>query len=229
MMIRELWLMRTILLAARKGGVGKTTLAVHFSVLALADRPARPPLIIDADPQGSATVWYERREAKAPILIKATIAELPGILADARASHIHTVIIDSAPHDVAGMSLAMRSADLVVIPTRPGILDLAAVSTTVDAARLARAPFVCIVNHAPPTREAEEPAIVTETRAVLRSLGAAVLRPYVAQRASLAHSLVGGQAVTEFEPNGRAATEIIAAWQAIEKTVPAIKKELAYA
>jgi chromosome partitioning protein len=219
--------MRTILFAARKGGVGKTTLALHFAVLA--DRPARPALVIDADPQGSASVWHERRRNESPLLIKATIGELPGILADARASDVHTAIVDSAPHDVTGMSLAMRSADLVVIPTRPGILDLAAVSGTIEAARAAGAAFVCILNHAPPSREGEEPAIVAESRAVLHSLGAVVLRPYVTQRAALAHALVGGQAVTEFEPRSRAAAEIIAAWQAIEHAIPVRTKELANA
>jgi len=209
--------MHTILMAARKGGVGKTTLAVHFAVMA--ERPARPALIVDGDPQGSAAVWYEQRSAERPLLAKATIGELPGILDDARVSGIHTVIVDSAPHDLAGIVLAMRSADLVVIPTRPGILDLAAVAGTIDMARASGVPFVCVLNHAPAGRDGEEPAIVTEARTVLKRLGAPVLRPYVAQRAALAHALVSGQSINEFEPHGKAAGEMIAAWQAIERTM----------
>jgi chromosome partitioning protein len=212
----------TILMAARKGGVGKTTLAVHFAVLA--ERPARHALIVDGDPQGSAAVWYERREAERPLLAKATIGELPGILADARASGIHTAIVDSAPHDLSGIALAMRSADLVVIPTRPGILDLAAVAGTIDMARAARVPFVCLLNHTPAGRDGEEPAIVTEARTVLKRLGAPVLRPYVAQRAALAHALVSGQAISEFDSHSKAAGEMSAAWQAIERSMTGTEK-----
>jgi chromosome partitioning protein len=211
--------------AARKGGVGKTTLALHFSVLS--DRPSRPTLIIDADPQGSAAVWYERRGTDRPLLAKASIGELPGIMADARASGAHTTIIDSAPHDLAGIVLAMRSADLVVIPTRAGILDLAAVAGTIEMARATQVPFLCLLNHTPAGRECDEASIVSEARAVLKRLGALVLRPYVAQRAVLAHSLVAGQGIVEFEPHGRAAAEIIAASQAIERTAALKEKDKA--
>ena len=58
--------MATILVTSRKGGSGKTTLAVHMA--ALADRPRSPALLIDADPQGSANFWYSRRSAETPLL-----------------------------------------------------------------------------------------------------------------------------------------------------------------
>lgn len=207
--------MRKILVAARKGGVGKTSLAVHFA--ALADRPKAPALLLDCDPQGSAAFWYGRRERETPFVAKASPGEVAKLLQDAEASGVATVIIDSAPHDVGGSSTLMRLADLVVIPTRPGVLDLAAVSGTVEAARALRAPHVVVINHAPPRTTHGEPGIVAEARAALEEMGAPVLPSYVAQRASLAHSLINGTAVTEYEPDGRAAGEISAAWRAITK------------
>lgn len=205
--------MATILVASRKGGSGKTTLAVHMA--ALADRPKAPALLIDADPQGSAKFWYSRREAETPLLASAAAGGVAAILKDATASKVSTVIIDSPPHDAGGIATLMRLADFAVIPTRPGPLDLAAVASTIEIARAAKTPFVVILNAALPPRGEGEPAIVGEARQVLADMGAPVLACYVAQRADLSHSLITGSAVHEFAPQSRASEEIRAAWRAI--------------
>ena len=208
--------MSTFLIASRKGGSGKTTLAVHLA--ALADRPRSPALLIDADPQGSAKFWYDRRATKTPLLAVAAPGGVRKIVEDARAEKIGTIIIDSPPHDAAGIAALMRLADMVVIPTRPGPLDLAAVASTIEIARTLRAPFVVLLNAAPPWRtEGIEPTILTEAREVLKDLGAPTLACYVSQRADLSHSLIAGNAVHEFAPQSRAAQEIGRAWQVIQK------------
>ena len=205
--------MATILVASRKGGSGKTTLAVHMA--ALADQPGAPALLIDADPQGSAKFWYSRRAAETPLLAAAAAGGVRAILDDAKADKVGMVIIDSPPHDAAGIATLMRLSDLAVIPTRPGPLDLAAVASTIEIARAIKLPFVVILNAALPPRGEQEPAIVAEARQVLADMGAPVLACYVAQRADLSHSLITGSAVHEFAPDSRAALEISAAWSAI--------------
>jgi len=206
--------MATILVTSRKGGSGKTTLAVHMA--ALADRPRSPALLIDADPQGSANFWYSRRSAETPLLAVAAAGGVKAILDDAKASNVGTIIIDSPPHDAAGIASLMRQADLAVIPTRPGPLDLAAVVSTIEIARAVKTPFVVILNAAmPPRAEGQEPAIISEARQVLAEMGAPTLNAYVAQRADLSHSLITGAAVHEFSPSSRAAKEIRAAWREI--------------
>ncbi len=205
--------MATILVASRKGGSGKTTLAVHMA--ALADRPKSPALLIDADPQGSAKFWYSRREAETPLLASAAAGGVPAILKDAKASGVETVIIDSPPHDATGIAALMRLSDFAVIPTRPGPLDLAAVASTIEIARAVKLPFVVILNAALPPRGEGDPAIVSEARQVLADMNAPTLTCYVAQRADLSHSLITGAAVHEFAPQSRAAEEIRAAWRAI--------------
>src|SRR5829696_5001665 len=47
---------------AQKGGAGKTTLAVHLTVL------ASDALLVDLDPQRSAAEWWETRSAELPEL-----------------------------------------------------------------------------------------------------------------------------------------------------------------
>lgn len=210
--------MATILVASRKGGSGKTTLAVHLA--ALADKPRSPALLIDADPQASAKFWYDRREAETPYLAVAAPGGVKAIIESARRDKVSTVIIDSPPHDTAGIATLMKLSDLAVIPTRPGPLDLAAVASTIEIARAMKTPFVVLLNAAPPWRsEGQEPSIMAEAREVLKDLGAPTLACYVAQRADLSHSLISGSAVHEFAPESRAADEIARAWTVIQRVL----------
>ena len=68
--------MHVIVLASQKGGAGKTTLAAHLAVAAEAAGDG-PAVLIDTDPQGSLSAWWNVREAETPALAPTTIAELP--------------------------------------------------------------------------------------------------------------------------------------------------------
>lgn len=213
--------MRAILIAAQKGGAGKSTLAAHFSVLA--DRPNKPAVLVDADPQGSITFWHAQRKDETPILVKSSGRDMAGILSDAEKSGVETVIIDSPPHNASVIGELMKSAALTVVPVRPGPFDLAAVEATLRMATTLKAPIVAVINHAPPRVGVGEPGLVGEARAVLERMGLPVLPGYVAQRAALAHALIEGRAVSEFDPDGKAAAEIAGAWRAIQKILANVK------
>lgn len=206
--------MKVISVAARKGGVGKTTLSMHLSVLA--STPDQPALLLDCDPQRSLAWWHGLRAADVPKLIEAEARELPELVALARREGFRRVIIDTPPHAEDSILGAMRVADLVVVPTRPGPLDLAAVATTLDlAARVGKGPLA-VINHSPPRTSAAEPAIVTEARTALASMGARVAETAVANRVSMSHAILSGLTVGEHEPGGKAAAEVGALWQEIE-------------
>ena len=59
--------MHVIVLASQKGGAGKTTLAAHIAIAAEAGGDG-PAVLIDADPQGSLSAWWNVREAQVPAL-----------------------------------------------------------------------------------------------------------------------------------------------------------------
>lgn len=205
--------MHVIAIAARKGGVGKTTLAMHLSVLAA--EAESPALLLDTDPQGSLAWWHRLREAETPRLIEANARELPDIVAAAEREGFGRIIIDTPPHAEDSILQAMRVADLVVVPTRPGPLDLAAVATTLALAqRVGKVPLA-VINHSPPRIGASEPSIVSEARAALANMGAAVAATAVANRVSMSHAILTGSTVNEHEPGGKAAGEVEALWQEI--------------
>ncbi|KQO49965.1 ParA family protein [Methylobacterium sp. Leaf85] len=206
--------MQVITIAARKGGVGKTTLAMHLSVLA--SNPGSPALLLDIDPQRSLAWWHRLREADVPNLIEADARELPDLIEAARREGIGRIIIDTPPHAEDSILGAMRVADLVLVPTRPGPLDLAAVATTLELAeRVGKSPLA-VINHSPPRTGQGEPAIVGEARAALASMGATVAASVVAHRVSMSHAILTGSTVNEHEPGGKAAAEVEALWREIE-------------
>ena len=60
--------MKTLGILSRKGGVGKTTIAIHLAVLA--HEAGLRSLLVDLDPQRSATQWWRARAAEAPPLVE---------------------------------------------------------------------------------------------------------------------------------------------------------------
>ena len=204
--------MHVILVATQKGGSGKSTLCAHFG--ALAEREGRT-LLVDADPQGSLSFWYKRRAAETPLLAKADGNTIAGILDAAAADGIAWAVVDSPPHNAPLTASLMSRATVTVIPVRPGPFDLDAVAATLAMARSLKAPIACIINAAPPPTRDTETSIVAEARTLLTDMGAPVLPGQVSQRAGLSHALISGQAVNEYDPEGRAAGEIAAMWSAV--------------
>lgn len=214
--------MHVILIATQKGGAGKSTICAHFGALAQADGKT---LLVDADPQASLTDWYTSREAETPLLAQADANSISQVLDAAADEGVKWVIIDSAPHNAPLMASLMARASVTVIPVRPGPFDLKAAGKTLDMARALKAPMACIINAAPPPTRESEPTVVAEARVVLSSMGAPVLPGQVSQRAAFSHALITGQSVTEYDPEGRAAGEILAMWSAVTKLAEGLPRK----
>lgn len=207
--------MQIITIAARKGGVGKTTLATHMSVLAADSQ--RPVLLFDTDPQRSLTWWFKLRTTATPHLIECEARELPKIVEIAKEEGVAYCIIDTPPHAENSIADAMRVADIVAVPTRPGPFDLAGVAATLDLAERVGKPALVVINHAPPRTMVFEPAIVSEAREALKKMDASVAKTVISQRVALSHAVISGSTVGEYEPDGKAANEVAALWREIKK------------
>lgn len=204
--------MYVIAIASQKGGAGKSTFAVNLATLA--DREQAPSLLIDTDTQGSLSVWHRARGRRTPLLVSTRAAELPEVLETARRHNtIEWVFIDGAAQAGDDSGAIMSSATLVLIPTRPGLFDLASLPATIAVARRIKRPFFVALNAVPPKRGITESPIVGAARKAVRDMGAPVWRGAVAQRAVYAHALASGQAVTEFETSGPAADEMRLLWR----------------
>src|SRR4249920_1938204 len=99
--------MLTVAVIAQKGGVGKTTLALHLAVEAAKGGRV---VIIDTDPQASAAQWADERQAPQPAVVTCPASRLPVSLHTARQSGAHTAFIDTAPAVESPALAAVRAA-----------------------------------------------------------------------------------------------------------------------
>ena len=137
--------MNVITLASRKGGAGKSTLTAQLA--AQAHALGKRTLIIDADPQGSLSLWHSLRNDGQPKLVTPERG-LDRALAFAMIEGTDYVFIDTAPTMWVVVQEAVRVATMVLIPARPGFFDLAAVRETVKVARERDRPYAVVINAA---------------------------------------------------------------------------------
>lgn len=201
--------MHVIVLASQKGGAGKTTLAAHIAVAAEAAGDG-PAVLIDADPQGSLSAWWNVREAQTPALAPATIAELPEKLAALAEAGYAVAVVDTPPAITEAIGAVVRSADLVLIPTRPSPHDLRAVGSTVELVRAAGKPFVFAVTQAKPNAR-----LTVQAVAALSEHGV-VAPAIVHDRVDYAGSMIDGRTVQETDQKGRSAAEMAALWHFVK-------------
>jgi chromosome partitioning protein len=131
-------LMKTILVASSKGGVGKTTLASHLAAQAALD--GRRTVLVDADPQGSSTRWAQRRAG-----LDSAVLPIDGAGGKGWRRQVpddtDVVVIDAAAGAMASdLGSFLERADAVVVPVLPSVLDMEATVGFLDS--LAKHPRV---------------------------------------------------------------------------------------
>lgn len=204
--------MRVIVIASQKGGVGKTTLAAHLAVEAEA-QGVSPVALIDMDPQGSLSAWWNSREAESPLFIQADLGNLAAQLRKLEAAGMALVVIDTPPALTEAIRSVVAVADLVVVPARPSPHDLRAVAGTVDLIEGLSKPMVFVVNSA--TARAK----ITGDAAVALSQHGRVAPTTVHHRNDFASSMIDGRTVRELEPEGKSAKEIAELFVYVNKQV----------
>jgi len=205
--------MKTISMIAQKGGTGKTTLSIHLAVQATLS--GIKVLLVDIDPQASATAWWRRRKTDKPELLQTDGDKLQGVLNSARQQGYELAVIDSAPHSSAVAETCARLSDLILIPSRAAILDLDAISVTTNLVEQIGTPARIVLNACPPPTRYGEAHIVSEAREALQVYNIPVYEPMLSQRAAFSHALIDGRAISEFEPKSKAAAEILMLWDTI--------------
>ncbi|MDB5652794.1 MAG: Cobyrinic acid a,c-diamide synthase, partial [Tardiphaga sp.] len=211
--------MNVIVFASRKGGSGKSTLAAHLA--AQIQKSSKKCLLIDADPQGSLTLWHKLRGTNEPPL-KAATRSVSELIAAAKREGVEWVFIDTPPNTAAVVDDAIKNATMVIIPARPGVFDVNAVQDTIQSCRAARKPYAIVINGAPARRDDVESRIVTVAREALGKFKAPVWSGQITNRADLLLALAEGEGAREFAAEGRAASEIGKLWAAIERSIKAI-------
>ena len=193
--------MKTIAIISQKGGAGKTTLALHLATASALT--GRNTAIIDLDPQASAANWGDRRQEELPVVLSAHATRLHHEMKRVEEMGGEILVIDTAPHSDSAALEAAKAADLVLVPCRPAILDIEAITNTLDLVKTTGTPIAVVMNAVAP-----QGGEATEAAEAIAALDVEVCPVQIRQRVAFSRALITGQTVQEFEPGGKAAIEM---------------------
>jgi chromosome partitioning protein len=197
--------MKTISLVNQKGGVGKTTLALHIATAFHSAGFAT--VILDLDPQASSTEWHDARgEESLPYVESVVPARLERAIKTSKEIGTDLLILDTAPHAEVTALEASQAADLILTPSKPGIMDIRALRKTAKMLKLAAKPAFVVLNEIPPQGDdADEAEAAIRTDKDIRM---EVCPIRLIKRKAYSRSLILGQTAQEFAPSDKAAEEV---------------------
>jgi chromosome partitioning protein len=191
-----------------KGGVGKTTTAVHLATMLTRDGKT---LLIDGDPQASAASWAAwRRDAAHEISPTTTALRGKAIHTEGKtlaAGFAHTVI-DAGGRDSQGLRSALLLAQKAIIPVGASGLDAAALTDLLEIVELAKeynaslAVVVLLTRIDPRTKD------TADMLEYLRTQGLAVLQSRICERVAFRRAIGEGATVQEIDKDPQAVAAI---------------------
>jgi chromosome partitioning protein len=220
--------MDVLALANTKGGVGKTTLALHLGVEA--ERAGRRVVWVDLDPQASLTEAWEARAAVTPALAEVLAMggapserrahrlgeELGAKLASLAAEGYDLALIDTPPEHYQAVHLdaGLGAATAILVPIQPTPLALRAVGPLLAKLSPEQC-FAFVVNEASPNRFVQStPQAIAELSAHGR-VAPIILHP----RELYATATADGRTAGEIAPSHAAAREIRDLWLFVESWI----------
>ena len=193
-------------------------LAAHLA--AHVHKSTKPCLLIDADPQGSLTLWHKLRGTGEPPL-ETAVNSVTGIIAAATRGY-EWVFIDTPPNVSAVVEVPSGTPPRWSF--RPGRgFDVTAVQETMDLCRKLGKPYAVVINGVPARRDNTESPIVAVAREALAKFRAPVWGGQITNRADLLMALghgEGARGIRRRRPRRR--TRSARLWAAMERSVKAI-------
>jgi chromosome partitioning protein len=195
-----------IAIAQQKGGAGKSTVAANLAAALAAAR--QKIALLDTDPQASLSRWAKLRagrEGAAPISFEAPSGwRVTSAIDRLKRSH-DVVIMDTAPHADTDSKVAIRAANLVIIPMQPAGPDLWASEATLKLAAAEKKPARILLNRVPAQGRLKDVIMAELAARKLELLG-----PGLGNRTAYATAFMLGLGVGENAARSAAAEEIAA-------------------
>ena len=213
-----------IVIAQRKGGAGKTTLAAHLGVAWAA--MGHDVVLIDTDSQGSLARWHQSREARlgsgrtglgfAAAVGWHALGEI-----GRRARDCDILLVDSPASGDSEVRMVMGCASLVLVPVQPSPVDVWATLPTLEMAERERVPALLVLNRVP-----ARAALTASMREQLALYDAGLAVTSVGNRVAFAAAFAEGWGITECALGSAAAGEIAALASELLELLPSSKRVL---
>ena len=213
--------MKIISILSQKGGSGKTTSTLALAGAAHAQ--GKTVVVLDIDPQAAATGWYtarKRSELPEGLHVQPLQAvQLEEVIEACRAQEVDLVLIDTPPQSDNPAVQAAQLSDLVLIVTKPSVMDLRAIQNTLRLAKVADVHPYLLLNSvkAVGTRHVE----ASET---MQGMGVDVLPTMLGDRVAFMDMLVEGRTPGEYDAAGSAAQESMALYEHVNMLSDRAKK-----
>jgi chromosome partitioning protein len=186
-----------------KGGVGKSTTTINLAIAA--QMAGIPTAIIDIDPdQQAAARWGDSREAPRPPVFSAVWSRLAHSIAEVERGGAELIFIDTAAFEQKILTAAVQAATLNLIPCRPTAQDVQYLTATTDIVAQHQKPAAVVLNQVEPRLPETEQA-----RALITKLGVALAPMCLSKAVAYQRAIAAGLGVTEYEPTGKAAREVL--------------------
>lgn len=199
-------LVKTLAVMSRKGGAGKTTVAVNLTLAARA--MGIRAVLADADPMRSAHEVLKDREEAPALLFETSAAKLFALTEASRRSGAELLIIDTPAAPEADVAEAVKVADLCLAVARPTYLDLAAAVLSVAVIQRLGREGLIVLNQCAPARAGQEPPSVLKAFEALRFANLPVAPTAVRARMIYQTAFAQGRSVLEIDEEGTAAREV---------------------
>lgn len=198
---------KVITIAQQKGGAGKTTLAAQLAVGFVCAR-ARVATI-DIDPQASLSYWFAMRQKTLGDANTITHQQLQGWrlrkeIQNLKSQGYDIILIDSPPHTQTDATIAVREADLVLVPVQPSPMDIWACGETLRRASAERVPSLVVLNRINPRA-----GIFAQMVETLAQMQVDIATSTLGNRVAFASSMLRGLGVAESESSSHVAVQEI--------------------
>jgi chromosome partitioning protein len=197
---------KTLAVMSRKGGAGKTTVAVNLMLAARA--MGVRAVLADADPMRSAHEVLKGRDEAPALLFETSAAKLFTLTEACRRGGADLLIIDTPAAPEADVAEAVKVADLCLAVARPTYLDLAAAVLSVAVIQRLGRDGLIVLNQCPSARAGVEPPAVMRAFEALRFANLAVAPTAVRSRLVYQTAFAQGRSVLEIDAEGTAAREV---------------------
>lgn len=200
---------QVICVTNKKGGCGKTTIAINLSAALAAE--GREVLLIDADPQASTMTWRSAAQER-PLPFSVVALPRPVLHEEVKKlrSKYKLIVLDCPPAAEEIIRSALIASDLALIPVQPSPFDMWGADDMLTLIGSARALNPTLTYKLIVSRRILSTRLAGSARDSLLARGFECAQTQIAQRIALAESAIAGQTILEYHTESPAAAEFAA-------------------
>ncbi|MDV7338810.1 ParA family partition ATPase [Terasakiella sp. A23] len=196
---------KILTIAQQKGGAGKTTVVAQLATMYASQK--KNVALVDIDPQASLTSWFAERKRTLGEDNRIVLSSVGGWRLknelDRLKRDFDVILVDAPPHAETEANIAIRYADLLVIPVQPSPMDVWATAPTFKQAKKEKTEAIVLMNRIPPRGK-----LLEKIKGMLEEDERPMLESTLGNRVAFPSSMIEGLGVVESDKRSAATREV---------------------